>query len=361
MDTTIPVTGLDELEKHIDDLIRDPAATPLNPRLFDHVELQLTESNIPPLIGRFLPKLTALLKTYTQGDPAAIVSLTIKFLSPIPFAQVLSLADQESLLQALDHRAAPAANILAMTILHKAAKSASDISLLSQMTPVLAQLITTWLVAPQVEVGQKGIKVLGDLLASDREGTLWRLLFADGSSELYTLLLGLLSGRHEQIAGNQRQLSLAHGRILQLLPRIAAYNFHYLSQSSTPAPTVVHHTNGYSANGDSADATLAHHPPRQGEGLLQFAALHMIDDTDELMRLNLIDFYETFASLMRLTESPPEKTVAIQAMLAEAVARYTDVKEALQTLPERTVPEEADDLRNWLRDMLPASTVVALR
>lgn len=42
MDTdTIPVTGVDLLEKHLDDLLDDPNL-PLTTKLFDDVELQLT-------------------------------------------------------------------------------------------------------------------------------------------------------------------------------------------------------------------------------------------------------------------------------------------------------------------------------
>jgi hypothetical protein len=40
METT-PVTGLDELDKHLDGLIQDPSLI-LNPKLFDDIELQLT-------------------------------------------------------------------------------------------------------------------------------------------------------------------------------------------------------------------------------------------------------------------------------------------------------------------------------
>jgi hypothetical protein len=36
-----PVTGLDELDKHLDDLLQDPDLA-VNPKLFDDVELQLT-------------------------------------------------------------------------------------------------------------------------------------------------------------------------------------------------------------------------------------------------------------------------------------------------------------------------------
>lgn len=42
MDTdTIPVTGVEELEKHLDELLSDPTLLP-TPKLFDDVELQLT-------------------------------------------------------------------------------------------------------------------------------------------------------------------------------------------------------------------------------------------------------------------------------------------------------------------------------
>lgn len=42
MDTdTIPVSGVDDLEKHLDQLASDPNL-PLDNKLFDHVELQVT-------------------------------------------------------------------------------------------------------------------------------------------------------------------------------------------------------------------------------------------------------------------------------------------------------------------------------
>lgn len=41
MDETIPVTGVDELDKHLDELIED-LTIPSNIKLFDDVTLQLT-------------------------------------------------------------------------------------------------------------------------------------------------------------------------------------------------------------------------------------------------------------------------------------------------------------------------------
>ena len=37
----VPVTGLDELDQHLNDLVED-SSIPLNAKLFDEVELQLT-------------------------------------------------------------------------------------------------------------------------------------------------------------------------------------------------------------------------------------------------------------------------------------------------------------------------------
>jgi hypothetical protein len=38
---SVPITGLEELDAHLDELVND-VTIPLNAKLFDHVELQLT-------------------------------------------------------------------------------------------------------------------------------------------------------------------------------------------------------------------------------------------------------------------------------------------------------------------------------
>jgi hypothetical protein len=322
------------------------------------------------LVVRFLPKLTAILKQYKE-DPTVIVSLTVKLLGPVSFTQVLSLASEESLIQALDSPA-PAANILAMTVLHKAAASPAAAAILSAMPQLVAAFLRRWLAAPQVEIGQKGGKVLGDLLDIDCElpppprpsvrdaprtelvlrkapgqAKLWRLLFLEKSA--YMFLLALCSGRHPDTT-DPHQLSLAQGRLLRILPRLSALNFQAVSRSAFTATTPVHLTNGH--DGDSSPAG-----PRSGEGLLQFAALRMVDKSDVLMHLSLVDFFEVFVSLMRVTERSVHKLETIRAIVAEAVAEDQELKEALVSLPDRTVEEEADDLRRWLREVMPGEPV----
>lgn len=56
-DGTLPVTGLSELQAHLEELVNDPA-TPFNAKLFDDVELQLNGvsflSYTLPIINKYL-------------------------------------------------------------------------------------------------------------------------------------------------------------------------------------------------------------------------------------------------------------------------------------------------------------------
>lgn len=325
------------------------------------------------MIPRFLPRLTAILKQYTQ-DPAVIVSLTVKLLRPVAFIDVLQLASPDELVQALDSPA-PAANLLALTVIQKAAASPADVAMLSLITHLVAAFIRRWLTAPQVEVGQKGSKVLGDLLDVDCElpppppptrpadaahtelvlrkapgkGKLWHLLLQDQT--MYSLVLDLISGRHPDTAGNPHQLSLAQGRVLRILPRLASINFRAVTHSRITPPPPAPLTNGHSADQPPPSA------PRPGEGLLQYAALRMVHKSDLLMHLSLVDFFEALVSLLRVTAYSADKVETLRAVLGEATAGDEVLREALLSLPDRTVEEEAEDLRRWLREVMPGDAV----
>ncbi|KAK0746882.1 hypothetical protein B0T18DRAFT_324106 [Schizothecium vesticola] len=322
----IPVTGLDELDKHLDDLVQD-STIPLNAKLIDDVELQLTESNTPPLVIRFLPRLTTVLKQY-PSDPTVLANLASKLLRPVSFTQILSLASPESLIQALE-APSPSANLLAMTVLHKATASPS---LLSDMPDLLAAFVRRWLASPFVEVGQLGGKVLADLLEADRNGKLWRLLFTHGEP-IYTLLVDLCVGRHPDTHDDAHQLSLAQARLLRVLPRIASLNLSAVASAEPPSTST---SNGH----------------RPG-GLLQFAALRMVDKSDRLLHLNLVDFFKGLVVVMR-TEAAEAFTVeTIRPLLVEAMAEDELLREELVKLPEEMVEEEVEGMRAWLQNLVP--------
>jgi hypothetical protein len=68
----LPISGLQELDNHLDDLIGKPE-TPLIPKLFDDVELQLTGTFLAPhlrlRLELCLPRFPSLLFTLPNVSP----------------------------------------------------------------------------------------------------------------------------------------------------------------------------------------------------------------------------------------------------------------------------------------------------
>ena len=260
---------------------------------------------------------------------------------------------------------APSANILAMTILEKAAKSPAEAAILAMMKPVLSSFLIQWLSAPQVEVGEKGSRVLGDLLDIDcdtrpqdglslngmeiavrkppGQGLMWRRIFHD--RDVYALILSLCSPGPNSHPDPEiprlsvQQRTLAQGRLLRVLPRLAALNLTALTRTDFPDLN-----ERYAGGGADRDA-----------GLLHFAALHMIDNEDTLMHLNLIDFFEALLSIQRITPFSTHKVDALRKLVGEATARDPILKTAILSLPERTVPDEADELRAFIGQVMTAT------
>ena len=244
-----------------------------------------------------------------------------------------------------------------MAVLEKAAKSPSDAAILSVMKNLVENFIMQWLSAPQVEVGEKGSKVLGDLLDVDCElppptetsvhgmeialrkapgqGMMWRRILHD--REIYGLILSLCTaGPHQKGDGglDDHQLTLAQGRLLRVLPRLAALNLAAVAR--TDFPDLNQRFTG--ANDDG--------------GLLFFAALRMVDKEDMLMHLNLIDFFETLLSVQRVTPYSVHKSETLRKLFRTAAEGDIGLRNAIFTLHERTVPEEAGQLKQCIADIV---------
>lgn len=284
----------------------------------------LSETNSPPLIPKLLPVLTQILLSY-EKDPTILASLSIKLLKHVTFTQALTLASEDALIQAL-RSPAPSANLLAITVIHKAARSPSDTAILSIMQGVMLQFVQTWLSTPHVEIGERATQALGDLLEVDcdqrvsaglstkmnglqlssrmppGQGLLWRRIFQD--RQIYSQLFDLCSPKNLGTGEGQldeRQKSLAQARLLRVLPRLAALDF----------KTVTH--TKFGAIEQQYGLT------RGQEGLLQFASLHMVDKEDLLMHYTLIDFVAEILRSMSLTDLL-KSTVDYLAMLMKEVA-----------------------------------------
>lgn len=332
-----------------------------------------------------LVPLTQILKTTTQ-DPSPLLSMTIKLLAPLPFSRVLALADESSILSALTSPL-PGANLLALAILHKAAQSASDAAILSTLPSLIEALVTRWLDAQDVGVGERAARVLGDLLETDcdviaaappfdagqRESTLsngaiefvkptrrrqpghgrlWHLLF--GSEPVFAIIPVLCSGASSALGAaaaaagvprTERQISLSQGRLLRLLPRLATLNLQAITHTGfidlVPLPQIL--------------------ARQTGQGLLQWAALAMVDKSDILMHLSLIDFFEAFVSIMRVAGNDEQMTSSsssssarnlARSLVKAATANDEQLKEALMGLPDRTVEEESEQLRIFIAQLL---------
>lgn len=357
----LPVTGLEDLRAHLAALEADPS-TPFDVKLLDDVELQLNESNIPPLLPVLLPPLAAILKSATQ-DPTPLLSLTVKLLSPLPFPRLLTIADPPSVLAALQSPL-PGANLLGLAVVHKAAASPADAALLSTLDDVFLSMLTVWLVTPDTGVAEKAGKVLGDLLTTDcpklappppepqTNGTGPSAAAAaaasmstaarprnPGTGNLWSLFLDMSSLIRDvcsDAARPVRERTLSQGRVLRLLPRLATLDIAALTRAAAAA----------SATGQ---------PVFPEGGLLPWAALEMVDRDDMLMRLNLVDFFEELVSVMRVAGSRSAETDADLRTVVRAASRAgdgDDVREALTSLPDRTVEEEAEPLREFVRYLL---------
>jgi hypothetical protein len=259
-----------------------------------------------------MPPLIAVLGS-TPHDPRAVCSLVRRLIRPLSFSDVVAMTSEEAIIAAL-HAASPAAQLLGLDIVAKAAASAAEAAMLAGLAAVVRAFITTWLSSPDVAVGAAATSALTALLATDcaaesravlrsdptgpclvvppsGQGLLWRRIFGDRA--LYASITALCgasgqdastvecsgSSRDASITESSssgqvtaRAASLAHARLLEALPALALLDFSAITAS--PHPDV--------------EAALGLGPGRRS--LLYFASLHALDRGDELMAYARRDF-----------------------------------------------------------------------
>ena len=165
------------------------------------------------------------------------------------------------------------------------------------------------------------------------QAQLWRLILLD--RDMLSLFPSSCSP-YSEASRTAHQVSISQGRLLRILPRLAALNIRAVTR--TPHPDLL----------PLADPVA----DEAGNGLLQWAAVGMVDRSDILMHLNLIDFFETFVSLMRVSGRSEGQDEAVMALVRTAVQGDEELETALRGLPDRTVEEEAEPLRMYITEML---------
>lgn len=236
-----------------------------------------------------------------------------------------------------------------MAIIEKAARSPGDTAILSIMKGVVEEFIRTWLSTPHVEVGEKATKALGDLLDVDcdrrsittkmngleitknrspGQGLLWRRILQD--VEIYGLIFELCSF---ETAGtevgqlDERQKSLAQARLLRVLPRLSALDFHAVSHTNFP------------------DIERRYELLDGEQGLLWFAATDMVNKAEDmLMHITVIDFFAEFLETMSMTEISQSTMDYLGRLLRKVTATDQTMYKSLEAIavnPE-SPPELAD-------------------
>ncbi|KAH7322919.1 hypothetical protein B0I35DRAFT_407336 [Stachybotrys elegans] len=353
-----PILGLDQFRLHLEELQQNQEVVP-DATLIDDISIQLTDYNTPPLLPWMLPALANVLRS-TQHDAGALFQITVKLTKSLDFTTCLGLADEETMLTMLDSPV-DGANLLALHIIHKAANDPNDASILAERPVVFERLVRRWLQAPSTRVASHAEQVLGDLLEVDcsipivngsslprqhqvvtppmrrRHGEvghdeLWNIFF----SNQVLSLIKTTCGQSENDARNLSDITIAQGRVLRLLPRLASFNLHAVSDTSHaqvfPLPDAV------------AEAV--------GCGLLQWATLGMIDQTDELMERTLVDFFEQLVLNMRdHTRRAGDQTI-LKKLVRTTTQTDPRIMSALKSLPQNVEEEDEERTRVFIEQLL---------
>lgn len=311
--------ALPDLSAHLTALISLPESTDLDVRLVETFTAQLTgafpqplallhcctvsnavpDTSIPVLIPLLVPQISATLP-HVRVDPTSLTTLLLRLLAPVSFADILLLASQETILEALS-APSPPIQLLGLSLLSKASASPTEASIVASWIEVLRKVTTMALVDEDTGVSTKAADVLTelltvDLVATGGNGMVWRRMFSD--SGIYALFYALPSWSGEDL-GSKRRKTEAQGRLLSLLPRILKLDFELLTRP-------LH-----------AELEKPHMPGASDTSLLAFTVIHMAQIKDDVMlHMVLIDFFTallntvgTLALVFLQTRGVHERTV----------------------------------------------------
>jgi hypothetical protein len=234
-----------------------------------------------------------ILKIYSTlphiGPDATLIRLLKQVLEPVPLSALLGIEPPLDLTAGLDVNATDYHDIC-LSLLEKAdTESAQKLATLQR--DVYASLVRLWLCTPNEGTGLQAARVLANLIIVGKETVLKRL-FRD--KDIYELILSLCTFKSDKFAIlSKPQTTIAQSRLLKLLPIIARLEWRVIVASHHPE-------------------IEAQYGLEAGQGLLDFAALKMVDyEEDLLMYQQLIGFYTSLlhSQVDILGSSQPSKAL----------------------------------------------------
>lgn len=282
------------LRENIRAVAADPS-TPLEKRLFEEAELVLAETLSSEERQSLVVDLSAILPT-VQQDPTPVVNLLLRLVKDFSYADVLSLGNVPFTQGLAVGEHMVAFNRLILALLRKATSLASDAASVAGMLDTMLALVRLWLWTDDTGIAGQCSQLLLDLLKVDQEiqtdpdahlptggqGLVWKRIFGD--RDIYGTFFEVCSATGpSMVKPNKSHRTLAQARLMEWLPKVGTMDWNTISKS--------HHPDIEAAYG-----------LQSGTGLLDFAALHMVDIKDDvLMHISLIDFY---SNILRIAPGP---------------------------------------------------------
>lgn len=239
-------------------------------------------------------ELSSILPTLQQ-DPTPVVNLLLRLVRDFSYTDVLSLGNVPFTEGLAVGQHMTAFNRLILALLHKATYNAADAASVAGMLDTMLALVKLWLWTEDIGVAGQCSQLLLGLLKVDQEilndpdahiptggqGLVWKRLFGD--RDIYRTFFEACSAKGPTIhKANRTQRTLAQARLMEWLPAAGTMDWSAISKS--------HHSEVEASYGVA-----------KGAGLLDFAALHMVDfEDDVLMHVCLVDFY---SNILRIPHS----------------------------------------------------------
>lgn len=273
----------EEVKFHLDAVQKDPSI-PLDTTLLDRLKLQLTE-DLDPVVPATLLALIPQLLVVLQEDPTPLTVLGVRATAYLSFADLQSVQPPVDFIAGFK-APSPPINELALSLLSKAGASPSDAAIVAGDSDLVASLVELWLSTASTSVAQAALDTLWTLLEIDLastleseeeegsrgkasgQGLMWRRLFTD--KDVYGKLFSLCSLADNGLGAlPKRETTVAQGRLMGLLVRAGKLRWDIISTSQVHAVEAKY----------------------KSDSLLHFAACQMVDKTDVLMHMTLLNFF----------------------------------------------------------------------
>ncbi|GLA50537.1 hypothetical protein AnigIFM63604_006831 [Aspergillus niger] len=272
----------DEVRQHLEQVQREPS-TPLDTTLLDKLKLELTENVDRRVPATLLIQISQLLPVL-QEDPTPLTALGVKATTYLSFADLHSVDPPINFIAGFKAPSEPI-NLLALSLLRKAGHVASDAAIVAGDPELVSSLVELWLSTSSTAVAQAAFDTIWELLEVDSasplensghegeeatggQGLVWRRVFTD--KDVYGLLFSLCSLKENGSGSlSKRDKTVAQGRLMGLLVKAGRLHWDIISKPQVPEVERKYQSNG----------------------LLHFAACHMVDKDDVLMHMTLINFF----------------------------------------------------------------------